>query len=504
MTSLYDNTYGAAGTFDTANDGGSRAPQPDDWSGIYFWADSQGSIDRARIMYAGGPSAIEGGFAGAFDPIEIHQAKVRMTDTLFENNGGGTDTTGRNGRGNVAPATIYVVGDQPVIAGNTFVDNDGPVIDINLDALTATLVPDWGRQTGVNPNPLAANSTPADRFTQYSDNKGPLVRDNALTGNGINGMLVRGATVDNDLVWDDTDIVYVVESAIYVPNEHTYGTLAWRATTIRAWWSNCWGRRPALRPPAAAGEPHPHRRHAGDSRRARVSRHPHVAERQQRGGRPDARRAAAVGHLQQPQRGAEGGRLGEHHLREDEQRQQRGGRQRVQRGHQPRRGRHDRNGPEPGRPGRQHRRRRRNLPPGLRGPRHGRQREPRATDIYAFQAYPGTEVTFDVNRTSQSLDSVVELLDGNGNLIAWSDNSATEQPADPGLLSDLLPGQGLAYAMGADDWGTDMRDIYSTNPGDAGMRVVLPGATGTTKANCSTTSPCKVRCRSATSRCRWP
>ncbi len=73
---------------------------------------------------------------------------------------------------------------------------------------------DWGRATGLR-----------NAFDQYGDNYGPLVRENRLDGNSINGMVVRGGTLTTEGVWDDTDIVHVVYDEIVVTNLCTYGGL---------------------------------------------------------------------------------------------------------------------------------------------------------------------------------------------------------------------------------------------------------------------------------------
>ena len=127
----------------------------------------------------------------------------------------------RAGRGFNGPATIYVRGAQPVIVGNTFLNNDNergsasndtsPVVSIDVDSLNSSLVPDWGRSSG-----------PLDAFTQYAGNFGPLVRGNILQNNGLNGMLVRSGVVALQSVWDDTDIVHIVGGEISSPNSQTY------------------------------------------------------------------------------------------------------------------------------------------------------------------------------------------------------------------------------------------------------------------------------------------
>ena len=101
--------------------------------------------------------------------------------------------------------------------------------------------------------------------------------------------------------------------------------------------------------------------------------------------------------------------------------------------------------------------------------------EARDVDVYSFQATAGTEVWLDIDRTSPKLDTVVELIDANGIVLARSDNSFAEANgseqrfAAPGVFVSGLQ-KSLFYDQ---DYGT-------TNVLDAGLRVVLPGATGAT------------------------
>ncbi len=91
-------------------------------------------------------------------------------------------------------------------------------------------------------------------------------------------------------------------------------------------------------------------------------------------------------------------------------------------------------------------------------------------DVYSFDARPGTEIWIDIDRTSQSLDSVVELVDANGLPLARSDNSLDESRglaerfAAPGVQTFDLQKSLL-----------NPKDHYSTNPRDAGLRLNLPG-----------------------------
>ena len=58
---------------------------------------------------------------------------------------------------------------------------------------------------------------------------------------------------------------------------------------------------------------------------------------------------------------------------------------------------------------------------------------PADVDVYSFNAAAGTEIWLDIDRTTMALDSVVELIDATGVVIARSDNSGAET-ANPALL----------------------------------------------------------------------
>ncbi|MFM8324785.1 MAG: choice-of-anchor L domain-containing protein, partial [Pirellulaceae bacterium] len=106
-------------------------------------------------------------------------------------------------------------------------------------------------------------------------------------------------------------------------------------------------------------------------------------------------------------------------------------------------------------------------------------------DLYSFTAEAGTEVWLDVDRTSAELDVVIEVLNANGDLLARSDNSFDEtidpnqlvrgSLIDPNLVN-IMPtrtqGQLRTNASGL------IKDDYSFNMKDAGLRMVLPGAVG--------------------------
>jgi len=102
---------------------------------------------------------------------------------------------------------------------------------------------------------------------------------------------------------------------------------------------------------------------------------------------------------------------------------------------------------------------------------------PRDVDVYRFTAEAGTEVWLDIDRTSQALDSVVELITAEGRVLARSVNSLAEASSPSLLFRDpSLPPQTVNPLQKS---AFDGVDRYSTNPRDAGMRVVLPGVAGT-------------------------
>ncbi|QDT03916.1 Dockerin type I repeat protein [Rubripirellula lacrimiformis] len=211
FTSRRDDRFGAGGTFDTNNDGSAGLPAPGDWAGLVFRQGSTASIDFATISYAGGFSATSGNLA-FFNPVEILQADVRIAHSTLSNNADGNDGGGfdiRDSIGFNGPATIFVRGAQPVLVDNTIIDNEGAAISINPDALNYLSIRDHGRGTGV-----------VDLFAADGDNQGPLISANKLDNNSINGLFIRNESLTTESVWDDTDIVHVVEENVYAWNHH--------------------------------------------------------------------------------------------------------------------------------------------------------------------------------------------------------------------------------------------------------------------------------------------
>ncbi|GAA4448800.1 tandem-95 repeat protein [Novipirellula rosea] len=206
FTSRLDDSYGAGGTFDTNDDAdlaSSGVPTPGDWGGLVFRQGSTASLDFVEIAYGGGTTPIEGGFT-EFNAVEILQSDVRIANsTLRRNASGFVSQSIRGGRGFNDDSTIFVRGAQPTIVDNVITDNLGAAISINPNALNFESVLDQGRSTG-----------PINIVATDLDNQGPLVSGNELDGNMINGMRVRSEILTTESVWDDTDIVHVVEGEI--------------------------------------------------------------------------------------------------------------------------------------------------------------------------------------------------------------------------------------------------------------------------------------------------
>ena len=459
FTSASDNRFGAGGTFDVF---GTQVSQPaaGDWGGIVVNATAQASIDNAYIAFGGGQTSIEGGF-DRFNVIEVHQGRLRLANSRLENNANGQAGSSRAGRGTNASATVFARGSQPVIVGNDFRSNEGAVVSINVNALSDLQVPDPGRSTGA-----------IARYAQYDDNSGPLVRANTLaagTSGAIGGMVVRGGEVTVEGVWDDTDIVHVVTSEIVVDNFHT-------ATGLRLMSSPNASLVVKFSGPSAGltatghgtdiddriggtvqvlGQPGyqvvltsladdlvgasldprgvmvkdtngngPSTGTAGDWRGLRFlpysnDRNVAVARESEKSytGGVDANRlpttAQYLGVLAPNEKGGDDNRR-------------------------------------------------------LGFEVHGFISGDDTTDVdvYSFDGYAGSEVWIDIDKTSAAVDTMIELLDGSGRVLARSVDGQTDWQLSAGVRGSGLNLQKNA-ALGL--------DFYSQNPRDPGMRVFLPG-----------------------------
>lgn len=489
VTSRLDDRYGVGGTFDTNNDdrqgSGEAAPDRDAgtglWGGIYLSPGSSASIDNALVTFGGNVIPTSGDFAG-FNVIEAHQAALRITNSVFEQNRGGTGGTApadRFGYTANAAGTIFARGAQPILIDNVFRDNDSGVLSINANSFVAVEQGDYGRVTGL-----------IDVKAGFEANHGPLLVRNLLGRNAVNGIVVRGEELTTETVWDDNDIVHVLQDEVLIPNFHTYGglrlTSAPDSSLVIKLAGNNAGFTAGGKPLdiedriggvlQVVGQPFfpvvltslsddsvgagfgldglPLRDtnadglsagSAGDWRSILVSQFAHdrnvavyleneVVDATDPGNNATARLAEFIGELG----------------RQDDVLRNSDGTTTIRN-----------TGDESLRLGFEV---------------HGVIDSPNDVDVYSFTGKAGTEVWVDIDRTTHSLDTVVELISSTGNIIALSDSSLAEasDPAQIYRSSSLVD----ANPLGKSQFNSD--DLYTTNQRDAGFRVVLPGNAGTT------------------------
>jgi len=474
FTSLGDSRFGAGGTFDT-NGNLPDVRAAGDWGGIVLNAGAKASIDHAYIAYGGGQTPIEGTF-DRFNVVETHQGDLRLANSRVENNAAGTSATSRSGRGANVAATIFVRGGQPAILGNDFRNNEGALVSINANAMSDVERPDPGRSTGL-----------IDRNASHDDNRGPLVAENRListVAGAIAGLQVRGEEITVESVWDDVDIVHVLQNEIIVQNFHT-------ATGVRLV-----SRSDASLVVKLAGT------NAGFTAAGYgLDINDRIGGTVQILGQPgypvvltslnDDTVGASLDPLGRPtndtnSNGASVGAAGDWRSMKFLPMSNDRNVSILQERELPLTGGIDVNGvPQSAQPlgvlapnfatgvnttesaqeksGDDNRR--------LGFEVHGRisNDSPQDVDVYSFVGYAGSEVWIDLDKTSTAFDGMVELLDAAGTVLARSADGQTDFQ-----LSNATRGLGLDLTKDAWRGG----DFYSVNPKDPGMRVVLPGVTG--------------------------
>lgn len=467
FTSRLDDRYGSGGTFDTNNDDTAAtesAPSPGNWGGLYIGHLGSASIDRALITFAGGNVPLGGGFS-AFNPVEIHEAEARIRNTVFERNADGASSGNRSGLFPNAPGTIFVRAAQPVLLDNTFFANSGPVVNINVNALNKDFVADPGRATGM-----------ADRQLSYADNQGPLIRDNIFDSNTRNGMVVRGETLTTQSIWDDTDIVHILLDEIYVPNLHTYGGIRLESSPIESLVVKLSGGTAGF---TAGGSPL--------DITDRIGGMLHIVGQP---GQPvilTSLRDDSVGAgfnlrgLLQKDTNGDGASAGASNdwrgINIDRYSHDRNVAVYVEHEIADRLSADTNSAPDSaeliGSLAEKQQWGDENLRLGI--DLQGFIDSPSDIDVYSFSGVAGSQVWIDIDRSTHALDTVVELLDSTGTILAQSDNYLSEKLGVWPVVTS--PGSGIqAFGLDYSQYLSD--DHYTTNANDAGLRVVLPGTVG--------------------------
>jgi hypothetical protein len=518
-TSKQDDRFGAGGTFDTNNNGlnGAADAVPRDWSGIYASPGANVSLDNTVVAYSGGVSRLEGTFK-AFSPLQLEQADARIANSVFENNGNGMGGQGpidRLGRpanenyplGNNASrgSTVFIRGSQPIFVNNVFQNNIGTALTIDANSMDAELRGDLGRQSGN-----------VDRILNLDANRGPLFRGNRLFNNSINGLEIRGDASTNDRtetnlavrdlqrnvlttesVWDDTDLVHVLFDSITVGNLQQVGGLRLQSSVneslvikMEGQGSNFDQERgtgitatgrfsgiadrvggtvqvvgmpgfpvvlTSLRDDAVGAGTQPDGRPQTDTNNDGIASVPRAGDWRSLlfDSFSNDRNVQIALEQEKPDVIAPGvndsvltaqflGTLAENAQNSDE-----------------------------------------NLRLGF--TIQGVLSEPGDQDVYSFVGTAGTEVWVDIDNTSSTLDTVLEILNANGDLIARSDDSTAEQQdptliyRDPSLSADQVNAvvQRTRSTARRNQSGL-IKEDGTSNIRDAGLRIILPGVSGAT------------------------
>ncbi len=487
FTSKFDDRYGGGGTMDTTNDGVTSGSQGE-WGGIFFGPTSFGSLDHVLVTFAGGQTSIEGGFA-TFDAVEIHQAQVRIANSTIEDNATTGDTSDRSGRTDATPAAIFIRGAQPVILNNTIRDNGtsadstAAAISINVNALNSQLVTDWGDSTG----PINI------QYTSLT-NDGPFVRGNAIGNNPINGMLVRGGTITTDVVWDDTDIVHVLEDLITTSNQFSLtGTIRLESSPTESLVVKLLGSAAGF---TASGTPLDINDRVGGS--VQIIGSPNhsviltslydstVGAGFMPNGQADTDTANLKGATSPaPAAGDWSGIVLDTYSNDTNVdtilEQEQGFTTAGDTNNTPTKAQflgtlapNSKAGDDNSRLGFTVIG---SISQTVTSPGGG------DVDVYSFQGTAGTTAWLDIDQTGSALDSVVELINADGSVIARSDNSNQEQ-LNPSLLfttndpSGNPIGKPMQIGFTGSSGPYTNPDFFSSNPLDAGMRVDLPGTAG--------------------------
>ncbi|MCH2362926.1 MAG: NF038122 family metalloprotease, partial [Pirellulales bacterium] len=108
---------------------------------------------------------------------------------------------------------------------------------------------------------------------------------------------------------------------------------------------------------------------------------------------------------------------------------------------------------------------------------HGFLANPQDIDVYSFAGIAGTETWVDFDRTTYAFDPIVELIDGNGTVLARSTNTLLENDGTYSLYEDASVANSAFTMQKVEPF--NGKDFWAVNPRDPGLRLVLPGPAGT-------------------------
>ncbi|MEL7336824.1 MAG: hypothetical protein AAFN70_11550, partial [Planctomycetota bacterium] len=103
--------------------------------------------------------------------------------------------------------------------------------------------------------------------------------------------------------------------------------------------------------------------------------------------------------------------------------------------------------------------------------------EPGDVDTFGFRGTGGDTVWIDLDRTASTLDTMLEIIDGQGRVLASNNDSHDNGVVTTAFGTDANVMLQSAYSL-RNRISDTPRDLYTTNVTDSGLRLILPGTEG--------------------------